>query len=89
MKTTFVARVANVPGLVARVDAVFRRQSAVVRRLELAADGGEAAPATLTVVADTPPESVTFLVRQMRRLADVREVLSPDVPLIHPRPKGV
>lgn len=89
MRTTFVARVTNVPGLVARVDAVFRRQAVVVRRFELAADGVEAAPATLTVVADTPPESVAFLVRQMRRLADVREVLSPDVPLIHPRPKGV
>ncbi len=71
MKRTIVAHVENVPGVLARVEGLFRRHSVPVESFHFDAAGSS--PARLTVVARTSAESSGLVVRQLRRLVDVRE----------------
>jgi acetolactate synthase small subunit len=71
MRRTLIAQVANVPGLLARVDGLFRRHSIPVESLVLEA---EAASARLTIAVRASAESAALVVRQLRRLEDVRDV---------------
>ena len=71
MKRTIVAHVENVPGVLARVEGLFRRHSIPVESLHFDAAG--ASPARLTVVARASAEASGLVVRQLRRLVDVRE----------------
>ena len=71
MKRTIVAHVENVPGVLARVEGLFRRHGVPVESLHFDAAGH--APARLTVVAKTSAEDAGLLVRQLRRLVNVRE----------------
>ena len=72
MSRTFVAHVNPTPGLLARVDALFRRQDAELTSLsyDLAHRGG----ASLTIVASASEEAARLLAKHLARLADVREV---------------
>jgi acetolactate synthase small subunit len=76
MKQTFVAIVEKTPGLIARVDALFRRQDAALESLTFAALAGLPL-ASITVVAHVPDEKARLLVAHLRRLVDVRDVLAP------------
>jgi len=76
VRQTFVAVVDAVPGLVARVDALFRRQDVAVESLVFR-DARGTAPASVTVVAETSDDTARLLVKHLRRLVDVRAVLSP------------
>ena len=71
MTHTIVAHVENVPGVLARVDGLFRRHSLPVESLHF--DGGSGATARLTVVLRAPADAAALVVRQMRRFGDVRE----------------
>jgi acetolactate synthase small subunit len=76
MRQTFVALVDGTPGLVARVDALFRRQDVPLESLTFR-DAQGSAPASVTVVAETSDETARLLVKHLRRLVDVRAVLAP------------
>ncbi len=71
MKRTIVAHVENVPGILARVEGLFRRHSVPVESLHFDAAGSS--PARLTVVARASADDSGLVVRQLRRLVDVRE----------------
>jgi len=71
MKRTFVAHVENVPGVLARVDGLFRRHSLPVE--SLAFDAGGAPLARLTIVARASADAAALVVRQLRRFEDVRD----------------
>jgi acetolactate synthase small subunit len=71
MKRTILAHVENVPGVLARVEGLFRRHGVPVESLHFETAGS--ASARLTVVARTSAEDSGLLVRQLRRLVDVRE----------------
>jgi len=71
MKRTIVAHVENVPGVLARVDGLFRRHSLDVESLLF--EGGSGATARLTVVLRASADAAALVVRQMRRFGDVRE----------------
>ncbi len=91
MKRTFVAHVENVPGVLARVDGLFRRQSVPVESLHF--DTAGPSPARLTVVARASAEAAALVVRQLRRLVDVKdahEVVAetPHETVAHLRPTG-
>jgi len=72
-RQTFEIRVNDVPGLLARVESLFRRQSAPIRsfHFEGSADGPSA---RLRLVTDADDERSGLLQRQLRRLEDVLEV---------------
>ena len=76
MRQTFVALVDTEPGLVARVDALFRRQDVPLESLTFRQARGSA-PASVTVVAEASEEKARLLVKHLRRLVDVRTVLAP------------
>ena len=80
MKQTFVALVKNTPGLLARVEALFRRQDVSLE--SLAFHGAESA--SVTIVADASDEKAELLVKHLRRLVDVEHVFSPH--LLRPIP---
>ncbi len=71
MKRTIVAHVENVPGVLARVDGLFRRHSLQIESLLFEAASG--ATARITVVLRASAEAAALAVRQMRRFGDVRE----------------
>ena len=71
MKRTIVAQVENVPGVIARVDGLFRRHSLPVESLVFDAAGTP--PARLTVVARASAEAAALVVKQLRRFEDVRD----------------
>ena len=71
MKRTIVAHVENVPGVLARVDGLFRRHSLDVESLLF--EGGSGATARLTVVLRASADAAALVVRQMRRFGDVRD----------------
>jgi len=71
MRRTLIAHVENVPGLLARVDGLFRRHSIPVESLVFEA---AASPARLTITARASAEAAALVVRQMRRFEDVRDV---------------
>jgi len=70
---TFVALVNQTPGLLARVDALFRRQSVALESLTYDGLDGTAF-ASLTIVARVSEEKTRLLVKHLARLVDVREV---------------
>ena len=71
MKRTILAHVENVPGILARVEGLFRRHSVPVESLHFDAAG--TSTARLSIVARTSAEDAGLLVRQLRRLVNVRE----------------
>ncbi|HQR44784.1 MAG TPA: ACT domain-containing protein [Thermoanaerobaculia bacterium] len=71
MKRTIVAHVQNVPGVLARVDGLFRRHGLPVESLHFDAAGP--GPARLTVVARASADAAGLVVRQLRRFVDVRD----------------
>jgi acetolactate synthase small subunit len=71
MKRTIVAHVENVPGVLARVDGLFRRHSLHIDSLLF--EAGSGATARLTVVLRASADAAGLVVRQMRRFGDVRE----------------
>ncbi len=71
MTRTIVAHIENVPGVLARVDGLFRRHALPVESLHL--DAASGATARLTVVLRAPADAAQLVVRQLRRLGDVRE----------------
>jgi acetolactate synthase small subunit len=71
MRRTLIAHVENVPGLLARVDGLFRRHSIPVESLVFDA---AATPARLTITARASAEAAALVVKQMRRFEDVRDV---------------
>jgi|PlaIllAssembly_1097288.scaffolds.fasta_scaffold377706_1 acetolactate synthase small subunit len=71
MTRTIVAHVENVPGVLARVDGLFRRHSLPVESLHF--EAGSGASARLTVTLRAPADAAALIVRQMRRFGDVRE----------------
>lgn len=75
MRQTIVLLADHVPGLLARVESLFRRQSLPLERVVLAGDG---ASCRLTLTADVPPEKRALLVKHLRRLIDVKGVLETD-----------
>ena len=91
MTRTIVAHVENVPGVLARVDGLFRRHSLPVESLHF--EAGSASTARLTVTLRAPADAAALIVRQMRRLGDVREAheSTPDATheqIAHLRPVG-
>ncbi len=71
MKRTIVAHVENVPGVLSRVDGLFRRHAVPVESLHFEAAG--ASPARLTVVTRASAEAAALVVKQLRRVEDVRD----------------
>lgn len=74
MEHTFSLKVNGIPGLLSRVEALFRRQGISLRRcfFEETAEGGAG---RLLIVADSDEALCALLKRQLRRLHDVYEVL--------------
>jgi len=70
MKKTIVAHVENVPGVLSRVDGLFRRHSIPIESLIF--DAGTS-PARLTITARASAEAAALVVKQMRRFEDVRD----------------
>ena len=71
MNRTIVAHVENVPGVLARVDGLFRRHGLPVESLHY--EGGSGATARLTVTLRASADAAALVVRQIRRFGDVRE----------------
>jgi acetolactate synthase small subunit len=80
MTQTFVASVNRTPGILARVDALFRRQDVAVDSLAYDAEGGTRT-ASLTIVAEATDEKARLLVRHLERLVDVRSVEAQPAPV--------
>lgn len=74
MEHTFSLKVNSTPGLLSRVEAIFRRQGVSLRRcfFEETAEGGAG---RLLIVADSDEALCALLKRQLRRLRDVHEVV--------------
>lgn len=73
MKHTFVALVHGTPGLLARVETIFRRQGVALESVAF-----HCAPrATVRIVAEASDEKAELLVKHLRRLVDVESVFSP------------
>ncbi|HKC25792.1 MAG TPA: ACT domain-containing protein [Thermoanaerobaculia bacterium] len=73
MRQTFVVLVKNTPGLLARVEALFRRQAVSLE--SLAFHGAD--EASVTIVAEASDEKTDLLVMHLRRLVDVKHAFSP------------
>ncbi|HUM03323.1 MAG TPA: hypothetical protein VL084_13625 [Thermoanaerobaculia bacterium] len=71
MKRILVAHVENVPGVIARIDGLFRRHSLPVESLHFDATGPP--PARLTVVTRASAEAAALVVKQLRRFVGVRD----------------
>ncbi len=74
MRHAFVVTVRNVPGILSRVESLFRRQGLPLSSLtfeEAASDFRRG------VHADAPPPAAALVARQLRRLVDVAEVREP------------
>jgi acetolactate synthase small subunit len=75
MKTehTIAMTVNDVAGVLARVESIFRRQGAPIRRFSFEGETGGAA-ARLLVVVEADAERSSFLQKQLQRLYDVSGV---------------
>jgi acetolactate synthase small subunit len=71
---TFSLRVEGVPGLLARVESLFRRQRAPIRSFSFEREEGPGGRARLIIVAEASPETFSLLGKQLLRLVDVQEV---------------
>lgn len=69
---TFEVKATDAPGLLARVETLFRRQRAPIRSFSF--EGGKGPTAVLTIEADAPGDVADLLRRQLMRLLDVHEV---------------
>jgi acetolactate synthase small subunit len=74
MEQIFEIRIQNVPGVLARVESIFRRQRAPIRGFFLEGEEGRGAAAQLTIVAEASGEAADFLRKQLMRLVDVNDV---------------
>jgi len=72
MEQTFEIRIQNVPGILARVESIFRRQRAPIRGIFL--EGEEGAAARLTITAEANGEGADLLRKQLMRLVDVHAI---------------
>lgn len=72
MEQVFEIRIQNVPGILARVESIFRRQRAPIRGVFL--EGEEGLAARLTITADANSEGADLLRKQLMRLVDVNDV---------------
>jgi acetolactate synthase small subunit len=72
MEQTFEIRIQNVPGILARVEAIFRRQRAPIRGFFLEGEAG--ATAHLTITAMASGDVANLLRKQLMRLTDVNAV---------------
>ena len=73
MEQVFEIRIQNVPGILARVESIFRRQRAPIRGCFLEGEEGSSA-ANLTITAVASSEGADLLRKQLMRLLDVNEV---------------
>jgi len=71
---TFAVRVNGVPGLLARVEALFRRQRVPLRTVFFEKELGTRDRVRLTIVVKTSEETFVLLGRQLLRLHDVSHV---------------
>jgi len=74
MEQVFEIRIQNVPGILARVESIFRRQRAPIRGFFLEGEEGSSA-ANLTITAVASSEGADLLRKQLVRLVDVHDVL--------------
>ena len=72
MEQIFEIRVQNVPGILARVEEIFRRQRAPIRGFFL--EGEEGSAARLSITAETNLDAANLLRKQLMRLMDVHAV---------------
>ena len=72
MEQIFDITVNDVPGLLARVESIFRRQRAPIRSFSFEGENGRMAH--LTITAEANGEGAELLRRQLMRLVDVNDV---------------
>ncbi len=72
MRQTFEIRAKDAPGLLARVESLFRRQRAPIRSFFF--EGGNGPVAVLTIEAEASDDLADLLRKQLMRLLDVNEV---------------
>jgi acetolactate synthase small subunit len=72
MEQIFEITVQDVPGLLARVEAIFRRQRTPIRSFFF--EGEEGRAAHLTITAEANSEGADLLRKQLMRLVDVHAV---------------
>ena len=72
MEQTFEIRIQNVPGILSRVEAIFRRQRTAIRGIFFEGEEGSAARLTVTAVANG--EGANLIRKQLMRLVDVHAV---------------
>jgi acetolactate synthase small subunit len=75
MEQTFEIRVDDVPGVLARVESIFRRQRTPIRSFFFEREEGRAAQ--LTVTASASGEGADLIRKQLMRLNDVHAVADP------------
>jgi acetolactate synthase small subunit len=73
MEQTFEIRIQNIPGILARVESIFRRQRAPIRGIFL--EGEEGLSAQLTITAFAEGDAANLLRKQLMRLVNVYEVV--------------
>lgn len=71
---TYAVRVKDVPGLLSRVEALFRRQRVPLRTVFFERELGTRDRVRLTIVVKTSEETFGLLGRQLLRLHDVSHV---------------
>jgi acetolactate synthase small subunit len=72
MEQIFEIRIQNVPGILARVESIFRRQRAPIRGFFL--EGEEGSAARLSITAEASFDAANLLRKQLMRLMDVHDV---------------
>jgi acetolactate synthase small subunit len=72
MEQTFEITVQDVPGLLARVESIFRRQRAPIHGFFF--EGGEGRAAHLTITAKANGDVANLLRKQLMRLVDVHAI---------------
>ena len=72
MEQIFDITVNDVPGLLARVESIFRRQRTPIRSFFF--EGGEGRAAHLTITAFAADDAANLLRKQLMRLVDVQDV---------------
>jgi acetolactate synthase small subunit len=72
MEQVFEITANHVPGMLARVESIFRRQRTAIRGFFL--EGGEGSAAHLTITAEASSEGADLLRKQLMRLVDVHAV---------------